>query len=165
MRSGRLNWAAGTKACSARGFTFVWMLAALVLLSLGLTALGPRWADQAKRERENELLRIGTIYAKAIASYYAAAPGSLRQYPPELKSLLEDSRRVGTLRHLRRLYADPLDPSRPWGLRRSADGGIAGVFSRSDEIPLHLAPIDIGIAELPAAKRYSDWQFAPKVSQ
>ena len=92
------------------GFTYVFMMAALATFSIGLAVIGPRWADQAKREREQELVRVGSLYASAIASYYAAAPGSLRHYPPELKDLLEDTRRVGTLRHIRKLYADPLDP-------------------------------------------------------
>jgi len=141
------------------------MLAAIVLLSIGLAAIGPRWADRAKRDREEELIRVGTLYAQAIASYYAAAPGSLKQYPLELKNLLEDPRRVGTLRHLRKLYADPLDPARPWGVIRAPDGGVAGVFSQGDDVPLHAAPLDIGVDVLPAAARYSDWKFAPKVSQ
>ena len=145
------------------GFTYLWMLAALVLFSIGLAAIGPPWAERAKREREQELVRIGTIYARAIASYYLAAPGSLRQYPPDLNSLLEDTRRVGTLRHIRRLYVDPLDPARPWGLVRAADGGVAGVYSKSEDAPLHTAPLDIGPAMLPQASRYSDWKFAPKV--
>ena len=62
---------------TARGFTYVWMLAALVIFSIGLAVVGPLWADQAKREREQDLLRVGQLYAQAIASYYAASPGSL----------------------------------------------------------------------------------------
>lgn len=153
------------QAGESRGFTYVWVLAAIALLSIGLAAMGPRWADAAKREREQELLRVGSLYAGAITTYYAAAPGSFRQYPPELKDLLEDTRRVGTLRHVRKLYADPLAPARPWGLVRSADGGITAVFSQSEDAPLHAAPLEINVAVLSPARRYSDWKFGPKVKQ
>lgn len=140
------------------------MLAALALLSLGLAAVSERWSDQVRRERENDLLRVGTLYAKAIASYYAQSPGSARQFPPDLKSLLEDNRMVGTIRHIRKLYADPLDPTRPFGLVRAPDGGVSGVYSQSGDAPLRSALADIGLLVLPAAARYSDWKFVPKVA-
>ena len=164
MRSGSRPSALGVRSVRRGGFTYVWMLAALALLSIGLAAIGERWSDQAKREREGDLLRVGAVYAKAIATYYAASPGSLRQYPPELKNLTEDGRMVGTKRHIRKLYADPLDPSRPWGVMRAPDGGVLGVYSQSDGQPLRTAPVDIGVAVLPSASRYSDWKFAPKAS-
>lgn len=154
----------GPNRRSVAGFTYVWMLAALALLSLGLAGIGERWSDQVKRERERELLRIGTLYAEAIASYYASAPGSLKQYPPDLKSLLEDPRRVGTRRHLRKLYGDPLDPNRAWGILRAQDGGVAGIYSLSTDAPLRKEPVDIGPLVLPAAHRYSEWKFAPKAT-
>ena len=145
------------------GFTYVFMMAALATFSIGLAVIGPRWADQAKREREQELVRVGSLYASAIASYYAAAPGSLRPYPPELKDLLEDTRRVGTLRHIRKLYADPLDPSRRWGLVRAPDGGVMGVFSLSEDAPFHTASLDIGSTTLAPVEHYSAWKFVPRV--
>lgn len=164
MRSGSACPDCAPRRPSSRGFTYVWMLAALALLSIGLAAVGERWADQAKRERERELVRVGVIYAQAIARYYAVSPGSLRHYPPALKDLTEDSRMVGTVRHIRRLYADPLDPARAWGILRAPDGGVLGIYSQSDDQPLHTALLDIGVAVLPPAGRYSDWKFAPKVS-
>jgi type II secretory pathway pseudopilin PulG len=141
------------------------MLAALALLSIGLAAVGERWADQAKRAKESELMRVGALYAKAIEAYYAASPGSLRRYPPELTNLLEDDRMVGTVRYIRKLYRDPIDPSRPWGLIRAPDGGILGIYSQSGDSPFRTEPLDLGITELPSAGRYSDWKFTPKVSK
>ncbi len=147
------------------GFTYVWVLAALALLSIGLALVGERWSDQVKRERERELLRVGALYANAIGTYYAAAPGSLKQYPRDLKSLVDDRRMVGTSRHIRKLYADPIDPSRPWGLVTGEDGGIMGIYSQSDEQPLRTEPLDLGVAVLPAAHQYSEWKFVPKAAQ
>ena len=148
---------------TARGFTYVWMLAALVIFSIGLAVVGPLWADQAKREREQDLLRVGQLYAQAIASYYAASPGSLKQYPPALASLLADTRFVGTRRHLRTLYPDPLEPTREWGLVTGPDGSVRGVYSQSADVPLHNAALDLDVTSLPAAQHYAEWKFAPKV--
>lgn len=143
-----------------RGFAFVAVLVLLAVCALGLSIAGPLWSQQVKRDRERELLRIGALYAQALAAYREGAPGSLKQYPTRLESLLLDARFVGTMRHLRKLYPDPVNPGQPWGVVLDTDGRIAGVYSRSDEAPLIQGPVDLGndIA-LPPAKRYSDWKF------
>jgi type II secretory pathway pseudopilin PulG len=144
------------------GFTLVWVMAVLVVLAIGLAAVGTQWADQAQRERERELLRIGSIYAQAIADYHAASPGSLKPYPASLQDLLEDRRFIGIRRHLRQLYADPVNPGQDWGLVPAPDGGISGVYSRSTATPLRREAQDVGVTVLPRAQRYSDWQFVPR---
>jgi type II secretory pathway pseudopilin PulG len=144
-----------------RGFTYVVVLAMILLLSLGLAAMGPSWARESQRERERELLRIGLLYATAIHQYHQVSPGSVKQYPPTLEALLDDRRMVGTYRHLRRLYPDPLDPASPWGVLRAPDGGIRGVFSRSRGVPLRTVPLDLGLLTLPAARSYGEWTFSP----
>ncbi|MEO6350926.1 MAG: type II secretion system protein [Candidatus Limnocylindrales bacterium] len=141
------------------------MLAALAVFSLGLAVLGTRWSDVSRREREQDLLRIGALYASAIGAYHAASPGSLKEFPPDLGSLLADGRRVGTLRHLRRLYPDPLDPSRPWGIVRGPDGSVRGIFSRGTGEPLRREPVETSGLVLPAARHYAEWKFAPKVDR
>jgi type II secretory pathway pseudopilin PulG len=146
-----------------RGFAYVGMIALLAVLGIGLAAAGQMWAEHARRERERELLRIGRLYAMAIARYYHASPGGVKHYPPSLDQLVLDTRFVGTMRHLRRAYADPIDPPRPWGVVRAADGGVRGVYSTSGAVPLRTEALDLGITALPAARRYIDWQFIPKV--
>lgn len=144
------------------GFTYVMVMALIALLGLALAKIGPLWADQAQRDREQELLRIGALYAQAIQDYYEASPGSLRRYPPDLQSLLQDARFVGVRRHLRRLYPDPLMPSRPWGVVRAADGTVRGVFSQDERRPLRQAPWTDDVLQLPIANRYSQWLFTPR---
>lgn len=146
---------------AAHGYTYVWVLAALAILSIGLAEAGPILSEQGRREREQELLRIGALYAKAIASYHAVAPGSLKTYPPSLESLLVDSRFIGTYRHLRKLYADPIDPGKPWGLITAPDGGVRGVYSQSDGVPFVQTEIELGVVTLPMARSYAEWKFAP----
>lgn len=147
------------------GFTLVWVLMALAVFSVAMAVVGPRWADDVRRDRERELLRVGGLYARAIASFHATSPGSAKGYPPTLKSLLADDRMVGDVRHLRRLYADPIEPSRPWGVVTGSDGTVRGVYSQAETAPMSSEPIDLGNVRLPAAQKYSDWKFVPKVPQ
>jgi type II secretory pathway pseudopilin PulG len=155
MRAGRQ----GTQ----RGFSYVAVLALVALMGIGLAAIGPLWAEEARRDREDELLHIGRLYAEAIARYQKASPGSARRYPPTLDALLMDTRFVGTVRHLRTLYPDPLEPARPWGLVRDAEGGIRGVFSQSEAPPLRTVPIVVGTVTLAPAARYSEWHFVARI--
>ncbi len=151
------------KGCRGqRGFTYLTVMALVALLGLGLAAIGPMWADAAQREREQELLRVGQLYAQAIGSYRASSPGSVKRYPAQLADLLQDTRFVGTRRHLRKLYADPLNPARQWGLIRAPDGGVAGVYAQDERLPFVRAAQQVGVVQLTAAQRYSDWKFMPK---
>ena len=166
MRAGETAHAGCSRARTAQqGFTFVWVLMAVAIFSLGLAVIGPRWSDDARRDKERELLKIGTMYAKAIADYRAASPGSVKNYPPKLESLLSDERMVSMTRYLRKLYADPLDPSRSWGVVLGPDGTVRGVYSLADAAPLNNEAIDLGVLALPPAQRYSDWKFVPKIPE
>lgn len=151
MRVGDARW--------RRGFTLVALLFALALVSLALAAAGPIWSQQQRRERERELLRIGALYAQAIQSYQQSAPGSSRDNPARLEDLLLDTRFVGTRRHLRKLYADPLQPGRAWGLVKDEVGRIAGVYSQSTDVPIAKGPVQLPDRTLPPAQRYADWKF------
>lgn len=153
------------RAGKERGFSYVAVLAMVALMGLGLAAIGPLWAEEARREREDELLRVGRLYAEAIARYQKASPGSAKRFPLTLEVLLMDTRFVGTVRHLRTLYPDPLEPARPWGLLRDADGGIRGVFSQSEAPPLRTVPVVLGAVTLAPAARYSDWQFVARIDR
>jgi type II secretory pathway pseudopilin PulG len=145
------------------GFTFVAVLLLLALAMLGLGVAAPVWSQQAQREREQQLLRIGAIYAQALLSYRDASPGSEARFPDRLEALLVDPRYPGLRRHIRTLYEDPMNPGQPWGVVRDANGRIAGVHSLSDKSTLSRAAHDLGVVKLRAGARYSDWKFAPEV--
>ncbi len=116
------------------GFTYLTILFALAIMSTGLALAGEVWHTGRVREKEAELLFVGNEYRKAIARYYFS--GTQRQYPRALADLIKDSRHPGTVRHLRRLYADPITGGAEWGLVKGPDGGIAGVHSLSEDSPL-----------------------------
>lgn len=163
MRAGDFARFSNRSRCAQRGFTYIWAMAAVAVLGIGLAALGTAWGEASRRQREEDLLRIGEIYARAIASYYHASPGALKRYPASLDDLLVDRRLIGTRRHIRRLYADPLRSGQAWGVVRAADGGVRGVYSQSSGRPLRREVLDLGVTVLPVALRYSEWQFVPKV--
>jgi type II secretory pathway pseudopilin PulG len=145
-----------------RGFTLLFMLAAVALVGAALAKIGPMWAQEAQRERETELLRLGSLYAQALQRHRVVSPGSAKTTPKELAALLEDRRFVGTVRHLRKLYPDPMAPNQPWGLLRNADGTIRGVYSTSQEAPLRTEALQLpGLQPLPASAHYADWHFIP----
>ncbi len=110
-------------------------------------------------------MRIGVLYAHALAEFRESAPGSLKTYPKSLDELVRDTRFFGVRRHLRRLYPDPLDPARPWGTVRDIDGYIVGVYSQSSDPPLATVAVDLGDIVLSPARRYSDWKFSPPTPQ
>lgn len=142
-----------------KGYTLIGVLLLLALCMLSLSLAGPIWAARLKREREQELLRIGALYAKALQSYRDMSPGSHKQYPKNLRELLLDPRIPGVNRHIRTLYVDPLNPERPWGLVLDQEGRIEGVYSQNQEAPMARDAQRIGRATLSPAQKYSDWQF------
>lgn len=146
-----------------RGHTLVGALVLLAVCMLLLSVAGPSVSAQARREREHELLRIGALYAQAIADYHAMSPGTQKQYPQRLVALTLDNRFVTLRRHLRTLYPDPVNPGQDWGLVLDADQRVVGVYSRSQQAPIATGPIDLGVVRLPAAQHYADWKFIAKV--
>jgi type II secretory pathway pseudopilin PulG len=141
----------------AGGFTYLGILSFVALAGVLLSMAGGAWQAQMAREREEELLFVGDQYRKAIAGYYAASRG-IPGYPRELSDLLKDPRQPGTVRHLRKLYPDPMGAGE-WGLVRAPDGGIAGVFSRSGQQPLKTAGFSQEYAGFEGRRAYAEWRF------
>jgi type II secretory pathway pseudopilin PulG len=147
------------RAQRQRGFTYIAVLVALLMLSLATQGVITYVSHQAQREREADLLRIGQTYAKAIGAYYQASPGTIKRWPATLEDLLEDRRLVGVVRHIRELYPDPITRTFSWDLIRAPDGGIAGVRSTSTLAPIRTGVVELDELTLPPAIRYADWEF------
>jgi len=139
----------------ARGFTYLAILLAIALLGIGLAAVGTMWTTVARRERETQLLFVGHAFRDAIASYYLSG----NQLPRELDDLLRDERLPLPRRHLRRIYPDPMTGHPDWQLLRDADGGIYGVSSSSQGVPLKRANFSDADAAFDDAPCYCDWRF------
>ena len=139
------------------GFTYLGVLFLIMVMGMGLASAGELWATAARRDREHQLLWVGTQYAQALRSYYRSSPG-LAQYPKELADLLEDQRFPEAKHHLRQLYPDPIGQGE-WVLQRGFDGRITGLNSPSTELPLKQADFPTQWSDFDGMQRYSDWQF------
>lgn len=148
------------RPATSGGFTFVIVLAAVVVLSIGAQVAIPLASRVAQAEREQELLFRGMAYRRAIASYYEAGAKTVsgrKTYPSRVDDLLKDPR-FAHRRHLRQPYAHPLD-EREWVLLRGADGGIVGVASPSDRRPLKQAEFEPELETFENAESYRQWEF------
>ena len=141
------------------GFTLLGLLFLVAVLGVGLAALGTAWKTVKEREKEAELLFVGDQYRRALTSYYQLGPGADKHYPKKLKDLLRDPRFPNTVRHLRRLWPDPVTGG-DWALLRDAEGGIQGVHSPSTATPRKIAGFPPVYAPFEGASRYTDWVFS-----
>lgn len=149
------------------GFTYLTVLFLVFLLLLSLGTASEHIYTLGKREREVELLFVGGQYRNAIASYYYNSPGAIKQFPSNLESLILDKRSINPVRHLRKLYLDPITDRNEWGLVSTTQGEITGVYSLSNESvlttvnnPSFLQNIQLGensVNHSPVI--YSDWRF------
>ncbi len=143
------------------GFSFLGLLFLLAGMGVALAALGTMWHTASQREKERDLLFVGDQYRRAIESFWTVPlpVGMPRRLPKNFDELLEDKRFPNTVRHLRRLYRDPMAGGAEWGLQKGPDGGIAGVFSLSDGQPFKRANLPSAYASFAEAQSYRDWVF------
>lgn len=139
------------------GITFLAVLFAIAIGGIALAGTGALWQMESRREKEKELLFAGEEYRRAIASYVDNSPGD-PQYPAKLADLVQDPRFPMPVRHLRRLYPEPMSPDSQWQVIRQ-QGQIVGVASRSTETPIKRAGFPPGQADFENAPSYADWQF------
>ena len=143
-------------AAKERGFTYVGLLFAIVVIGLMLTVVAQVWRTTAQREREAELLWAGHAYRMAIASYFALG----HRYPATLEALLTDDRFPLPKHHLRKLYVDPMTRHADWTLLRTPDQvGIQGVASASQLPPVKRDGFELVDASFKDADCYCKWKF------
>lgn len=140
------------------GFTFVGLMFAVAIAGIALAGTGSLWQMESRREKEKELLFIGEQYRMAISSYYDKSPGAAKQFPEKLEDLLLDKRFPNPVRHLRRLYRDPMMPDRQWELIRQ-EGRIIGIASRSPALPIKVAGFAPEQDDFEGAESYTEWRF------
>jgi type II secretory pathway pseudopilin PulG len=140
----------------ASGFTYVGLLAVIVLIGLMLGAAGEVAATAARRDREAQLLWVGHEYRAAIGRYW----NQTRTYPQALQELLGAAPDAAVqVRYIRRLYPDPMTNAVDWVLVPAPSGGIMGVASSSKRAPLKTDRFDEADKGFKDASSYGDWQF------
>jgi prepilin-type N-terminal cleavage/methylation domain-containing protein len=138
-----------------RGFTLLGLMIVIAVMGAGLAAYGELASHAAQREKEAELLFRGNQYRQAIAAYFRKE----RSYPQELSALLQDQRYPMPVRHLRKLYADPITGKPDWGLIEAPGGGIMGVFSTAQGEPIKSGGFGLANKTFADARHYRDWKF------
>jgi type II secretory pathway pseudopilin PulG len=149
-----------TSTYDVAGFAYIALLLTLAGLGLILGLATEQIEHTAQRDREEQLLFVGKQFRSAIADYYEKSPGT-KQYPRKLEELLLDKRFLKPVRHLRRIYIDPMTNDTDWQLIRTPQGGIVGVNSRSELTPIRTqldADMLKAIGDRPV-RNYSDWKF------
>ena len=145
-----------------RGAVLLMVLVLIALMSLNAAMALGGIGRVSQRSSEEELLFVGEQYRKAIESYWLQAPGGMRQWPRKLEDLVEDNRFPKPMRHLRKLYRDPMDPNQSWGLIQ-VGAGIVGVYSQSAGEPFRVTGFPDSQRGFENARRYSDWAFKVEI--
>jgi len=140
------------------GFTYIGLLIIIAIAGIGMSAVGIMWQTEMRRERELELMHIGTEFKEAIISYRDATPGGVKQNPRKLEDLVLDKRLPVIKRHLRKLYHDPITNTNTWGLIIEQDA-IVGIYSLSTLEPIKRKGFPAEYEMFEDADSYKDWQF------
>jgi type II secretory pathway pseudopilin PulG len=154
------------------GFTYVGAMIMVAVFGAALASAVTAGSALTRRGAEDELLAIGQEFRAALKSYAESTPVGQPDAPRELDELLRDRRQPSVLRHLRRLYPDPLTGKVEWGVVRGPDGRIAGVHSLAQSEAIRLANFPAGLEALEGKRRHDQWVFAwqpavqtPKLTQ
>jgi type II secretory pathway pseudopilin PulG len=163
---------------NVRGFAYIALLVAIIIIGISLGAAGKYWSNVMLRDKEEELLYRGDQYRRAIERYVSAIPGS-QAYPQRIDDLLTDNRTATGKRHLRQKYKDPISGEDFVEIRNTLDKSIIGVRSPSEKEPLKKAGFpDIynstqvvarpgypdGYNVFTGKTKYSEWLFVATVT-
>jgi len=147
------------KVLNQNGFTFLTAVIMVIIMGVSLGAAEMSWRIIMKREREEELIFRGRQIRDAINRWYAPRGAEHVSTPlRDLKDLLKDPRTPQTVRHLRRLYADPITNGE-WSVINDPTKGIQGVVSTSQEKPLKSDGFPDDLQDFTGKSSYSDWRF------
>ncbi|MDY7548511.1 type II secretion system protein [Glaciimonas sp. Gout2] len=161
------------------GFAYLSVLIIVAVMSIMALKLSGDLSVRLMREKEADLLFNGDQIAQAIKSYYESGP--VRGcYPPNLDVLLEDRRDLRVMRHLRKMFPDPMHMRTEgqsssqddietignggWGLIMNESDHIMGVFSKSQMEPFKQNGFSKGRKDFDGKSQYSDWKFTARGS-
>lgn len=144
------------------GFTYLGLV--ILIAIIGLTAVASIQVGSIvqRRAAEEELLEIGNEFRAALISYAAATPQGATTLPSTVEDLLRDHRYLGTRRHLRKLYIDPLTGKDDWGVIIGANttgSGIVAFYSMADGMPIKVDGFSPPFKHFKGKKSYHEWLF------
>lgn len=151
------------------GITYLAVLWFVAFLGVALAAGAQVWHTTLRRDQEAQLLFVGDQLRQAIGRYYEKTPGAgkpgtnqgkvKKQFPASLDDLVRDPRYPGVMRHLRRLYPDPVTGQAEWGLVQAPAGGIMGVYSLSEARPIKQRGFAARDSAFQDQAGYDQWLF------
>ena len=125
----RLGYLASFKKAQT-GAAYLAVLFLIAVISISLAVVSQHDATMQLREKERDWLFLGQQYQQAIKSYYANSPDGIKKLPTSIEDLLLDRRFLKPVRHLRKLYPDPLTGGE-WRMIRDEENFMIGVVSAS----------------------------------
>ena len=142
------------------GFTYLGLLILLAIIGIISATALQVGVVMHRRAAEEALLDVGREFSRALESYRRATPAGEPDEPSALQDLLKDSRFPGTVRHLRKLYHDPITGQQEWGILRAEESKqIVGVFSLSEAKPIKIANFDLRLQDFAGKSSYQEWVF------
>ena len=143
------------------GFTYIGLLMLVAIMGIALTVVAEVWQTAQKRDKEEELLFVGSQIRRAIAMYVANGAG----YPRRLEDLLKDPGFPEVRRNLRKIYRDPITGRAEWGLVKPDGNYIIGAYSLSDSEPSKQRGFSLADRGFEGKTKYSEWIFSPSMGQ
>src|SRR6516162_702191 len=99
------------------GYALIVVMIAVTVLIIGLLTVLPSTYQEARREREEELIFRGNQYARAIYLFQQR----FRRYPSSVNELLH----TNNLSFLRKPWPDPMTPKGKWRfIHATASGAV-----------------------------------------
>ena len=149
---------------SQGGYAYLALLILIAIIGVVAAAAVQLGGVYQRRMAEEELLFVGGEYQRALLSYAAATPVGQPRQPRTLDDLVRDPRYPNPMRHLRKLYADPVTGKSNWVLVKSPDGQtIVGIHSASVAKPIKIAQFPSDFKGFEDKRHYADWIFVARV--
>jgi type II secretory pathway pseudopilin PulG len=149
-------------ALHQHGMVLLTVMLFILLTTLIASSLVQLHQTQMQREKEEQLLFVGSQFRRAIASYYGTVPpNGIRALPQSLEVLVNDYRFPQPRQHLRRIYLDPMTDLTNWQLIRES-GGIIGVRSSSEKSTFKKHGFAKEYRHFEGSDHYYDWSFVIK---
>jgi type II secretory pathway pseudopilin PulG len=148
------------------GFAYLALLISIAIIGVAAAGTIQLGAIYQRRMAEKELLYVGGEFQRALLDYAESTPLGQPTQPRTLDELLLDPRYPNPVRHLRRLYADPITGKADWVLVKGLDGQrIMGLHSASTAHPIQIAHFPKEFQGFEKKKRYTEWVFVPRYAQ
>ncbi|AUT75941.1 type II secretion system protein [Paraburkholderia hospita] len=145
------------------GYAYLALLILIAIIGAAAAAVAQLGGIYQRRMAEEELLFVGSEFQRALLSYALATPSGQPTQPRTLDDLLRDPRYPNPMRHLRKLYDDPLTGKVDWVLVKSPDGQlIVGIHSASSSHPIKLAHFAAEFRGFDDMQHYADWIFVAR---